>query len=67
MIHYPPELVITIDDVRRYHCVRGSKKWFEDHGLDFRKFLAEGILASELLSTGDALAQHVVTMKVQNG
>lgn len=67
MIEHPPDLVITIDDVRKYHCVRGQKKWFEDHNLDFRKFLENGILATELLAAGDALAEHVVAMKVQNG
>lgn len=52
---------ITITDIRRTgHCVRGIKRWFDGHGLDFKAFLANGIDAEVLLATGDALALQVV-------
>lgn len=56
-------MIITIDDVRRVHCVRGAKRWFEQHGLDFKVFLAEGLDAEVLLATGDLRARQVVDAK----
>lgn len=54
--------IITINDVRRTgHCVRGIKRWFEGHNLDFDRFLRRGVEAETLLATGDALAIQVVT------
>ncbi|MCE8012901.1 hypothetical protein [Billgrantia desiderata] len=58
-------MIITIDDVRRYHCARGARQWFERHGLDFKAFLAEGMPAEVLLATGDLRAQQVVDAKRQ--
>ncbi len=56
-------MIITIDDVRRYHCVRGAKRWFERHGLDFRRFLEEGIDAEAFIAAGDWRARHIVEAK----
>jgi hypothetical protein len=54
-------LIITIDDVRRAgHCARGAKAWFAAHGLDFRRFLREGIPAETMLATGDGQGIQVV-------
>lgn len=41
-------------------CSRGARGFFERHGLDWSKFLEEGIPGSELEATGDALAFQVV-------
>lgn len=41
-------------------CGRGARKFFERHGLDWRKFVKDGIDADELVGTGDAMALHVV-------
>lgn len=57
------DMRITIDDVRRYHCSRGARRWFEQHGLDFRRFLEHGIDAEEFLATGDWRAQQIVDAK----
>lgn len=58
---------VTIDDVRRArHCVKGARKWFEAHGMDFRKFIQEGIPVDEFLEKGDALAEDVVR-KMRDG
>ena len=55
------DFIVTIEDVRSSgHCVRGAKDWFEGYGLDFREFIKTGMVASRLLSTGDAYAQQVV-------
>lgn len=55
---------ITIDDIRQAgHCVRGTRDWFDQHGLDFKDMLKNGIEESEFLDTGDALAQQVVERK----
>lgn len=58
----PPDLIITAADIRKAgHCiVPGTKRWFADHGLDFRSFIKNGIAAETLLATGDALANQVV-------
>lgn len=58
------DLVITIDDVMAAgHCARGARRWFETYGLDFRRFLKEGIPAKDMAATGDALGIDVVERK----
>ncbi len=57
-------LIITIDDVMAAgHCARGTRRWFESYGLDFRAFLRNGIPAREMEATGDALGLDVVARK----
>lgn len=58
--------IITIADIRATgHCVRGAGRWFALHGLDFKKFMREGLPASTLLATDDALARQVVEHKMR--
>jgi len=53
--------IVTITDCRRAgFCARGSRRWFEDRGFDFRAFCREGIEAEVLWATGDAYARAVV-------
>ena len=55
---------ITIEDVRDAgHCVRGAKSWFERMGFNWSAFLRDGLTESELLATGDALAEQVIERK----
>lgn len=55
---------VTISDIRRAgHCVAGARRWFVGSGLDFRKFLQDGIETETLLATGDQLAHDVVNHK----
>lgn len=61
----PPDLIITMNDIRRYHCVRGIKSWFEGYGLDFRSFKENGILATDLAATGDGLALRVIRLTLE--
>jgi len=65
--------IIRINDIRETgHCVKGARAWFKLNGLgdkQFKRFLHEGLPASVLLATGDALAQRVVseTLKRRKG
>lgn len=42
------------------YCVPGARAWFNAHGLDWRRFVAEGVLASVLEATGDEFAVRLV-------
>lgn len=42
------------------YCGRGARVWFARHGLDWGDFVRDGLPASVLEATGDALAQRVV-------
>ncbi len=54
--------IITMDDVRQAGiCVLGQRGWFRSRGLDFRKFIAEGLPASVMLGDPpDAMVQRVI-------
>lgn len=57
------DFVITARDLRsKGFCAKGQKAWFESRGMDFKEFLKNGILASELLATGDAMAERAVEL-----
>lgn len=52
---------ITMTDVRASGlCARGAKTWFQSHGLDFRKFLREGMPLDEVAKLDDGLSNRVV-------
>jgi hypothetical protein len=59
----PSDLRITITDVSRLYCARGAKAWAEGQGIDFKRFLREGIAADDLVATGDAMALRIVELK----
>lgn len=42
------------------YCLPMTRKWFAQHGLDFRAFARDGIDAEQLLATGDPLAVRLV-------
>jgi DNA-binding LacI/PurR family transcriptional regulator len=42
------------------YCMRGSRQFFERHGLPWHDFLQRGIEADALLCTGDAMAARAV-------
>lgn len=67
-VDIPSDLVITITDVRRAgYCARGTKPWFQTHGLDFRAFLKDGLPAADLLATGCGLVERVIALKLARG
>lgn len=52
---------ITMNDViKAGHCARGARRWFENHGMDFRDFLKNGIDEKQFVEQGDHLARDVV-------
>ena len=61
-----PDLIITIDDVKKAGFCAGLKtrRWFVDHGFDYQAFIREGVTAAEFLEKGDALAERVVAVKL---
>lgn len=42
------------------YCNRGARAFFERHGLDWSRFLREGIDAAELERIGDSMATKAV-------
>lgn len=48
------------------YCVNGAEKFFKRHGLDWRKFVMEGIDANELLATDDYMAIRLVEKAKDN-
>jgi hypothetical protein len=60
------KITVTIDDVMANgHCARGTRRWFERYGLDFRSFLKNGIPADQFLATNDGLAIAIVKRKLE--
>ena len=52
---------VTIRHLRELKfCSRGSRAWFELHGLDWSKFLREGIAVSELEKIDDDHARMAI-------
>lgn len=55
------ELIITMRDIRAAKmCSRGTRAFFQRHGLDWTDFLKNGIPAEKLAATGDPMALQVV-------
>lgn len=55
------DFLITMRDVRAAQmCSGGARMFFDQYKLDWSKFLKEGIAASELAATGDALAHKLI-------
>lgn len=61
------DMKVTMLHVREARmCSKGARSFFARHGLDWQKFLAEGIDAKLLEETGDAMALEVVKV-AKNG
>lgn len=55
------EATVTMRHIRQARlCAGGARAFFARYGLDWGKFLRDGIPADELEATGDALAAGVV-------
>ena len=60
-------MMVTMKHMRRLnYCSAGVRKFFLQHGLDYARFLREGIPAEELVKTGDAMAIRVAEV-AENG
>lgn len=52
---------VTMQHVRQANmCSRGARQFFMRHGLDWQKFLSEGLDSDIIEATGDAMAIEVV-------
>jgi hypothetical protein len=61
------ELLITMRDVRAAKaCSRGAREFLAKHGLDYDEFLKNGLPASVIEATGDAMALDIVRI-ARNG
>lgn len=65
-------LTITMQHVMGARlCSRGARQWFTAHGLDYAKFLREGLPVEQVEALNDALAKRVVEyarkMEASNG
>jgi hypothetical protein len=62
------ELMITVQDLYTVpdfkggigYCGPGARRWFAQYGFDWGDFVKNGLPASVLAATGDALALKVV-------
>ena len=55
------QVIVTMRHIRRAKmCSRGTRAFFERHGLDYAAFVRDGIPAEHLEATGDAMALQVV-------
>lgn len=53
--------IVTLRDIHGVHqCRKGAKQFFDRYNLDWDSFRRNGIRASELEATGDALVNKVV-------
>ncbi len=49
--------VATLKDMKRLgYCMRGARKFFQNHNIDWGRVRKEGISTEELRSTGDSMA-----------
>lgn len=62
-------VVVTMEHARRASiagagvlCAPGVRGWFARYGLDYRRFLREGLPAEDLEATGDPFAQRAVAI-----
>lgn len=56
-------LIVTVEDVRQAKlCIPGARLWCKRHGIDWHRFLKDGVEASRLIETRDAMAVRAVEM-----
>lgn len=55
-----PILINPTDLLRVKYCSLGTRLWFRKMGLDWDRFLREGLLSDEVEATGDAMAIDLV-------
>lgn len=61
------DIIVTMKDVRAAKgCSKGARMFCETHGINWSLFLKEGVRASVLEATGDAMALNLVKV-AKNG
>lgn len=54
-------VIVTMKDIRSCKmCSGGTRAFFTRHGMDWNKFLKEGLPEDQFIATGDAMAMKVV-------
>jgi len=54
-------VIIYMSDIRAARmCSRGTRDFFKRHGMDWNKFLKEGLPVEQVINTGDPMAMQVV-------
>lgn len=56
----PEDMIITMADVRRHHCVSGLRRWLSQHGYDIRDFMRNGGMNARDMAAIDSLGAAVV-------
>lgn len=57
------DFIITMQDLEAHgFCALGTRRWFIIYDIDFKDFLENGILASRLTATGDAMGIRAVQL-----
>lgn len=54
-------VIVIMQDIRAAKlCSSGARGWFQRQGMDWSKFLSEGLPEEQFIATGDANALRVV-------
>lgn len=57
------KVIVTVTDMRRAgYCASGIRGWFEQHDLDFRDFLKNGIDIETIREIGDGHATRFIAL-----
>ncbi len=58
---------ITVDDLRRAnYCVRGLRRWFVTHDMDFADFIENGVSVDEIPESVDpGIIENVLRVKLR--
>lgn len=57
------DVVVRVEHLRKARmCSRGARAWAQRYGIDYVKFLHDGVPASELEATGDALGMKLAAV-----
>ena len=61
-------MIVYINDaVEIGYCVKGIKEFCNNHGINFKDMVKNGIDAEVLIKTGDAMALKVVEQAAKRG
>ena len=54
-------MIVTHRDLQAMrYCNKGAREFFRRHGLDWTRFIAEGLPAEDFVKTGDHMAIQLV-------
>lgn len=60
------KVILTVGDVQSSgYCVRGTRRWCLNNGIDFKKFVREGLPIEELEHIDDEILRIVIAKKLE--